>query len=247
MTDVLVLCYHAISPTWDAELSLLPEQFEYQVEHLLRRGWRATTFADAVLAPPAKRTLAITFDDAFASIGRYATPVLARLGAPATVFVPTAFPGADGPLSWPGIEHWLATPHAAELAPMTWSELEELADRGWEIGSHTRTHPRMTELDDARLTSELADSRDECTRAVGRPCRTIAYPYGDVDPRVADAARAVGYDAGASMSSRLDALGPYRHPRVGIYHADDRSRFLLKASRQLRLLRASRVWPGSAS
>jgi peptidoglycan/xylan/chitin deacetylase (PgdA/CDA1 family) len=247
MTDVLVLCYHAISPSWDAELSVTPDEFEYQVDYLLGRGWHATTFADAVLNAPARRTLAITFDDAFASIGRYATPVLARLGAPATVFVPTAFPGAGEPLSWPGIEHWVATPHAAELAPMTWNELEELADRGWEIGSHTRTHPRLTQLDDARLASELADSRNECARALGRPCRTIAYPYGDVDVRVANAARAVGYVAGASLSSRLDALGPYRHPRVGIYHADNGPRFRLKASRPLRLLRASGAWPGSAA
>lgn len=241
MTDVLVVCYHALSPTWDAELSLAPHDFEYQVTHLLERGWHATTFADAVLRPPARRTLAITFDDAFASVKRYAAPVLARLGAPATVFAPTDFLNG-GRLSWPGLDRWQDTPHASELAAMMWNDLRELAAVGWEIGSHSRTHPRLTQLSDPQLERELGESRDECTRQLGRDCISIAYPYGDVDARVAEVACRLGYRAGAALSSRLERLGPYRHPRVGIYHADVSWRFRLKATRPVRELRASKLW-----
>jgi peptidoglycan/xylan/chitin deacetylase (PgdA/CDA1 family) len=247
MTDVLVLCYHAISPTWDAELSVTPDEFEYQVDYLLGRGWHATTFADAVLNAPARRTLAITFDDAFASVKTFAAPVLGRLGAPATVFAPAAFPSSGRNLDWPGIDHWELTPHATELIPMSWADLGELAELGWEIGSHTLTHPRLTQLDEAELEHELADSREECTRRLGRRCESIAYPYGDVDARVASAARRLGYSAGAALSSRLARLGPFRHPRVGVYHGDDRGRFRLKAARPMRELRASRFWPRRTS
>jgi peptidoglycan/xylan/chitin deacetylase (PgdA/CDA1 family) len=243
VTDVLVLCYHAVSPTWEADLSLAPEEFEHQVDYLLDRGWHPMTFADAVLGAPARRKLAITFDDAFASVKTYAAPVLASRGAPATVFVPTAFPSTGRALAWPGTEQWQATAHAGELSPMGWSDLDELAQAGWEIGSHTRTHPRLTQLADAELERELADSKEECTRQLGRTCDTIAYPYGDVDRRVADAARRVGYRAGAALSSRLERLGPHRHPRVGIYHGDVAWRFRLKASRPMRELRASMLWP----
>jgi len=168
--------------------------------------------------------------------------VLARLGVPATLFAPTAFLDG-GQLRWPGLDRWRNTPDESELAALTWDDLRELAGIGWEIGSHTRTHPRLTEVPPPELERELGESRDECTRAVGVECRSIAYPYGDVDARVADVARQLGYSAGASLSSRLERLGPYRHPRVAIYHEDAAWRFRLKAARPVRDLRASKLWP----
>jgi peptidoglycan/xylan/chitin deacetylase (PgdA/CDA1 family) len=243
VTDVLVLCYHAVSPTWGAELSVTPEALEGHISYLLRHGWRAATFADAVLKRPSPRTLAITFDDAFASVKTYAAPMLAWFGVPATVFAPTAFMSDRTKLAWPGIDHWRATADADELTAMDWGDLGELVELGWEIGSHTRTHRRLTELDDDRLVLELAESREECARRLGGTCRSVAYPYGDVDDRVAEAARRAGYQAGAALSSRLQRLGPHRHPRVGIYQADVGWRFRLKSSRWVRGVRASRVWP----
>jgi peptidoglycan/xylan/chitin deacetylase (PgdA/CDA1 family) len=243
VNDSLVLCYHAISPTWTAALSVTQDGLERQLHALVSRGWAGATFSAAVLVPPSSRTLAVTFDDAFASVNELARPVLASLGLPATVFTPTHFVSAGGPLSWPGVSHWAQTQAAAELACMSWDELGELADTGWEIGSHTRTHPRLTTLDGERLTAELEGSREEVARNLGRPCTTIAYPYGDVDQRVADAASAAGYRTGAALSSRLERAGPLRFPRVGIYHGDSDWRFRLKASRPLRRLRGLPLWP----
>jgi peptidoglycan/xylan/chitin deacetylase (PgdA/CDA1 family) len=243
VSDVLVLCYHAVSPAWVADLSVTPDALERQIGHLLRRGWRPATFTEAVLNPTGTRTLAITFDDAFASVRAHALPILTALGARATVFAPTAFMDGPEPLRWPGIDHWRDTDSAPELAAMSWADLGELSERGWEIASHTRTHPHLTELDDdERLTIELGQSRDDVERRIGRPCLAIAYPYGDVDGRVEDRARALGYLAGASLSSALTRLGPHRHPRVGIYHADSWWRFRLKATRPLRVLRGSALW-----
>lgn len=245
MSDVLVLCYHSLSPTWDADLALAPDEFERQIDHLLHRGWHPCTFADAVLAPPAAKTLAITFDDAFASVKTYAAPVLSERGAPATVFAPTAFMSGGATLTWPGIEHWRQTDAAGELRAMDWSDLAELAELGWEIGSHTRTHPHLTRLGDSELAHELVESRKECAQALGRDCLTIAYPYGDVNERVADAASAAGYLAGAALASHLARLGAHRHPRIGVYNADGAWRYRLKVSRAMRELRAMRRWPGS--
>jgi peptidoglycan/xylan/chitin deacetylase (PgdA/CDA1 family) len=243
MPDVLVLCYHAISPTWTDPIAVTPSAFDRQIQFLLQRDWRPCTFRDAVLAPPASRTLAVTFDDGFASVKRHALPILEHLGVPATVFVPTTFMSGGQALAWPELRHWLGTPEAPELAAMDWSDLGELAEHGWEIGSHTRTHPHLLELGADELRTELAQSRDECARELGRPCVTIAYPFGEVDPRVSEAARAAGYRAGAALSHRLARLGPYRYPRVWVSHTDDPWRFRLKATRAVRELRASRLWP----
>ncbi|HEY1508494.1 MAG TPA: polysaccharide deacetylase family protein [Solirubrobacteraceae bacterium] len=247
MAEVLVLCYHALSDSWEAPLSLSPDLFERQVSLLVRRGWRGTTFRDAVQAPPADKTLAVTFDDAFASVYEHAFPILSSLGVPATVFAPTSFMAERQPLHWNGIDHWLQTQSAPELRGMSWEDLGRLHEAGWEVGSHTRTHPRLTSLDDKEMRDELAESRREIAANLSAPCETVAYPYGDVDERVADAAQSAGYLAGAALASGLRARGPQRWPRVGIYNGDQMWRFRLKISRGTRRLRASRFWRSATS
>jgi peptidoglycan/xylan/chitin deacetylase (PgdA/CDA1 family) len=247
VAEVLVLCYHAISPTWEAPLSLTPELFERQMTTLVRRGWHATTFRNVVHQPPAPKTLAVTFDDAFASVYDQAYPILAALGLPATVFAPTAFMSERQPLQWNGIDHWLQTTAAPELRGMSWQDLGRLHEAGWEVGSHTRTHPRLTSLDDGAMRDELAESRREVAANLSAACETVAYPYGDVDERVAEAAQSAGYLAGAALASDLRARGPQRWPRVGIYNGDQMWRFRLKISRGTRCLRASRLWRSATS
>src|SRR4051794_10014240 len=107
MTDVLVLCYHAVSPDWPAHLSVTPEHFEEQLELLVRRGYRGATFLEAITAPPARRTVAITFDDAYRSVLELALPIMRRLGLPGSIYVPTDWPGRPGPMRWEGIDHWV--------------------------------------------------------------------------------------------------------------------------------------------
>lgn len=240
-TDVLVLGYHACSPALTAPLSVTPQALERQIGHLIARGWVPTTFLEAVLDPPSRRTLAITFDDAFASVKRHALPVLSPLGAPATLFVPTAFPDSQRYLSWPGLEGMSSGPADPEFEVLSWEEIRQLTKHGWEIGSHTHSHPRLPLLDDAKLERELVDSRELIETHLGRECLTIAYPYGATDARVAAAAARAGYLAGASLSQSLQNLGPARYPRVGIYHDDGPLRFRLKVSSITRRVRASRL------
>jgi peptidoglycan/xylan/chitin deacetylase (PgdA/CDA1 family) len=243
MAEVIVLCYHAVSPTWDATLAVKPDLLERQLTTLRHRGWRGATFRQAVLDPPFERTLSVTFDDGFASVARLAHPILSALDVPGTVFVPSAFISAGYPLRWAGIDHWLQTPSAFELESMSWEDLGRLVQEGWEVGSHTRTHPRLTQLDDRSLRAELEESRERIASRLGVGCDTIAYPYGDVDARVAGAAEAAGYAAGAALSRPLTPLGPERWPRIGIYQADAMWRFRLKANRAVRRLRATKYWP----
>jgi peptidoglycan/xylan/chitin deacetylase (PgdA/CDA1 family) len=239
MSDVLVLCYHAVSPDWPADLSVTPDRFEAQLELLVGRGYVGATFEQALTDPPGKRTLALTFDDAFRSVLELALPVMQRLGLTGSVYVPTGFPGRPGPMAWEGTDRWVGGPHEHELRCLEWAELRELAEEGWEVGSHTRSHPHLTRLPDDALRDELEGSRAACEEAIGKPCRTIAYPYGDVDDRVKAAAQAAGYEAGAALPEmRLPEGGRFGWPRVGIYNGDDLRRFRLKVSPLGRRVRA---------
>jgi peptidoglycan/xylan/chitin deacetylase (PgdA/CDA1 family) len=237
--EPLVLCYHALSPAWSAALSTTPARFEQQLTSLSARGYRGATFTEAVSAPGDGRVVAVTFDDAFRSVITLARPILARFGFPATVFAPTDLVDADPPITWQGVDRWLGGPSEPELALMSWAELRELADDGWEIGSHSATHPRLTELADGALDDELARSKAACERHLGRDCASLAYPYGDVDARVIAATVRAGYRvAGALPGARLGASDPLAWPRIGIYHGDRGLRFRLKVSPTLRRLRS---------
>jgi peptidoglycan/xylan/chitin deacetylase (PgdA/CDA1 family) len=243
LTDVLALCYHAVSERWPASLSIAPRHLEEHVHMLADRGFRGVTFHEAVLRPPGAKTLAITFDDAYRSVIELALPILSRVGFVATVFAPTAFVGTEEPMAWPGIDHWRDTEHAEELVPMSWEELERLAEAGWEVGSHTRSHPRLTTLDDAALEHELQRSRQDIERQLTRPCASLAYPYGDHDARVVEAARQARYEAAGTLPARLARpAGHLDWPRIVVTRADDTRRFRWKVSRLARKARATPAW-----
>jgi len=244
MADVLVLCYHAVSERFPAALSVTPAAFERQLALLKRAGYRGATFEDAVKARSGK-VVSITFDDAYLSVLQLGKPLLDAVGYPATVYAPTDYLDTpERPLNWAGIERWHGGEHEQELIPMSWAQLGELADAGWEIGSHTRTHPHLTEIDDQALRRELVESKATVEERMGRPCTTIAYPYGDYDERVVRAATEAGYSAAGTLPARLHSERPLAWPRVGVYHTDDERRFRLKTSRVMRMLRSSRFWPG---
>lgn len=244
-SDLLVLCYHAVSPTWDADLSVTPHALEWQLGLLKRRGYRGMTFAEAT-RPDAvdERTLVVTFDDAFESVHRLAYPILAKLGLPATVFVPTRQAFGQAPMSWPGVDHWQDSSHAQELQGMSREQLRELAAGGWEIGAHTRTHACLTDVSNDELADELAGSKADCERELGVSCVTVAYPFGAADSRVIAAARSAGFEAAAGLSRDLVHRSRFYWPRVGVYHRDTPRHFRLKVSPLVRRLRSSRLAAG---
>jgi hypothetical protein len=56
----------------------------------------------------------------------------------------------------------------------------------------------------------MSDGRARLAALAGRPLDLIAYPHGETDARVADAARSAGYRLGFTTERR--ALGPHTDP-----------------------------------
>jgi peptidoglycan/xylan/chitin deacetylase (PgdA/CDA1 family) len=237
--DVLVLAYHAVSDGWPSQLAVTRAELGRQLRHLVDRGYRGATLSDALRAGPAERVVAVTFDDGYLSVLEAARPVLSELGLPGTVFVATDHVGTGRPMSWPGIEEWLGGPHEHELVALSWEQLGSLADAGWEIGSHTRSHPHLTRIGDDRLRDELEGSRAVIEGRTGRACPTLAYPYGDHDARVEAAAAAAGYTWACALPDRALPPGPMRVDRVGLYRDEPQLRFRAKVSPLVRRLRAT--------
>jgi peptidoglycan/xylan/chitin deacetylase (PgdA/CDA1 family) len=233
-----------VSPDWPIGLAVKPDELDRQISWLLARGYMPATFHQAVTKPPAAKTFAVTFDDGWVSVLQHGFPVLSALGVPATVFVSTTFVDtADKPLVGPDLIEWQNGPHHHELYPLSWADLLELSEAGWEVGSHTMTHPWLTQVDDARLKHELRGSKERCEEALGLPCHTIAYPKGDYDARVEQATAEAGYEAAAILPHRFNKPRPLAWPRISIQRGDSELVFRAKVSRTVRVVRRSPVWP----
>lgn len=241
MFDVLVLCYHAVSERWPAALSVTPEALDWQLKSLVRRGYRGRRFTDLISEPQCGPAVAVTFDDNYRSVLDLAKPILDRHGFPGTLYVPSDWPDDPRPMRWPGIDVWLGTEHEQELHSLRWEELRTLAKEGWEIGSHTCSHPHLTNLSDADLDRELTDSKAKIEAEMGSRCTSIAYPYGDIDERVELATQRAGYLAGAAIPRVLYPPRAFSWPRTPIFHRDSAMRFSAKVSPRLRRLRSSKL------
>jgi peptidoglycan/xylan/chitin deacetylase (PgdA/CDA1 family) len=194
-----VVCYHAVSPTWEHRLSITPDLLVRQVR-LLKRF----------------RPVRASFDDAFRSAASV-FPELERMGVPVKIFVCTKYARDGAPLSIPE----LAGDDPQQLATMTWDEL-----RGVDVGSHGVTHAHLTQLSDGELERELVDSKQQIEDELGRACPDFAYPYGEHDERVRAGVRAAGYERAYGLTP--DGSDPYALRRVDLYRRHTPVRALLR-------------------
>ena len=228
-----VLCYHRIGGPLELGVTRVSRKaFQRQMEALAVAGWRTVTlsaFADAqfeqsAIANPQsaisrqsairnpQSTILLSFDDGYASLAEYAYPLLADLGFTATTFLVTDFVGREN--TWDVRYTWRRMPH------LDWGAIEHWAGRGFEFGSHTATHPRLTWLEDRAATDELARSRATLVERLGRGAgRAVAFPFGATDPHVRALAKGAGYTIGFA-GVRGDGRDPLDQPRLPVYSWD---------------------------
>ena len=169
-----VLMYHSISREPEPgvhpyyRLSTSPSRFAEHMTWLAEHGYK-TLSLDAAAEASRKgriieRSVVVTFDDGFADFLDHAWPALEPLGFVATVFLPTSFIGST-------------RRRFKERECLTWSEVLDLSARGVDFGSHTVTHPVLTELPWPDVCGELQQSRMQIEQVLSKPVTSFAYPY----------------------------------------------------------------------
>jgi peptidoglycan/xylan/chitin deacetylase (PgdA/CDA1 family) len=89
-----------------------------------------------------------------------------------------------------------------------------------EIGSHTRTHPILPTIDDARATDEIENSRQALEELAGRPVTCFCYPNGQFsrrDQRIVGGAYEVAVTVEERLADRRDDR--FRLPRIPAAHS----------------------------
>ncbi len=90
------------------------------------------------------------------------------------------------------------------------ADVRRLVDARMEIGFHTLRHDNLVLLSDDMLASAMKDGRDALEEVVGDRLQVVCYPYGHVDERVANAARAAQFVAG--FTTKRGAVTPGNDP-----------------------------------
>ncbi len=81
-------------------------------------------------------------------------------------------------------------------------QLRTLLASGMDIGFHTLRHDRLTSLAPTDLDRAMVCGRAALERLVGHRMTAIAYPYGQANRAVADAAEAAGFATGFTVQQR---------------------------------------------
>jgi peptidoglycan/xylan/chitin deacetylase (PgdA/CDA1 family) len=210
-----ILTYHSIDDSGSV-ISVSPERFAHHVAWLASGVVRVTTLEELMSLRADADAVALTFDDGFDNFASQAWPRLREHDLPATVFVVTEHAGADNRWGSAGAGGIPAYPL------MGWDTLARLREEGVALGSHTRTHASLTQVALARLTDELAGSQETIRVRTGAVATALAYPFGDVDSRVTDAAAAF-YRCGVTTELRTLASADSHMllPRLDMFYFRD--------------------------
>jgi len=179
--QVPILMYHhiAVSPV-DSRYYVSPDKFEDEIR--LLHNWAYTPITTTMLVNAIKngtslppRPIILTFDDANEDNYTNAFPIMKKYGMTGMLYLPYDYIGGTGYL--------------------TVDQIKEMAAAGWEVGSHSLTHPNLMVLEPARLRAEIVDSRKKLQALFKVPILTFAYPFGDVGSASIDYVKFAGYIA----------------------------------------------------
>jgi peptidoglycan/xylan/chitin deacetylase (PgdA/CDA1 family) len=191
-SQVVVLCYHRLEGKVGGALSIEPALFEKHLQEIKDRGLAVISMNDFLAwrrgekeIPP--KSVLITIDDGYVSGLTEGVPRLKKFGYAATFYIYTNYVNVGG-------------------KSMTWAQLAQVRDEGFDIGCHTISHldlrkkPAKTQFADyeAWLKNELEASRQILEEQLGIRVTTLAYPFGLHSPKVHEAVKAAGYEAAFS-------------------------------------------------
>jgi peptidoglycan/xylan/chitin deacetylase (PgdA/CDA1 family) len=88
---------------------------------------------------------------------------------------------------------------------MSWDDARGLANAGFDLGSHTVSHPILSNISRQQVRKELRESRATIEARAGAPCRALAYPNGrsrDIGKLVLAETAEAGYEFAFIVSNR---------------------------------------------
>jgi peptidoglycan/xylan/chitin deacetylase (PgdA/CDA1 family) len=119
----------------------------------------------------------ITFDDGFKNNATNAVPILVEKEVPAAFFIVTGLIGTDYQKDRDRLLKFYD--HGQILMEfLDWADCRQMVSAGMTIGSHTVNHARLSELDTAGASEEMAKSKSAIEENLGQSCEHFCIPFG---------------------------------------------------------------------
>lgn len=90
---------------------------------------------------------------------------------------------------------------------MTWSEVQELGERGHEIGSHSKSHELLPQLSVEEADAEICESRALIQQATGILPRSFCYPNGSYADQNVLSVESAGYENAVTTQWGVNRAG----------------------------------------
>jgi peptidoglycan/xylan/chitin deacetylase (PgdA/CDA1 family) len=231
MNKLAILNYHNIddAPKHVAlrKLYVAPRSFAQQCWILRKLGLRGVSLSEGLellKRGNADRCVALTFDDGYVDNLTQAAPILREFGFKATCYVVASRIGNHNT--------WDAAQLRVEKPLMDTEQIKIWLAEGHEIGSHTLTHPHLTQLSDAAMGEEIEVSRLELQRLFNSPIDHFCYPYGYYSSVIAEKVRQAGYRSAVTTHRglALPSTDSMQLPRVSINGGMGWFKFVLKVA-----------------
>ncbi|KPK52777.1 MAG: hypothetical protein AMJ59_26530 [Gammaproteobacteria bacterium SG8_31] len=226
-----VLAYHAIRDLSASRVlydyGVPPADFRNQLDALAKAGFQFISveefehfLADGTGLP--SKAILLTFDDCYTDLLNAALPILEEKKISALAFAVSHCMG--------GTNIWDKALGAPQLRLLNAGELLEASRRGIEVGSHSRTHPQLTKTSDEQLQAEIGGSLEDLEATGLKRPRFLAYPFGDQDRRVRQAAGAAGIIGAFTVAPGVfrGNSDPLCIPRIEILRDDAGRRLIWK-------------------
>ena len=197
----VVLLYHHVSDSTPKSTSISPAAFDAQMDYLAANDFRVVPLLELTEKlrkgePLPDKTVAITFDDSYASVYTSAFPRLQARGWPFTFFVNTDAVGSGKIF-------------------VSWDQLRDMAKQGVTIANHTGSHqhlPRKQQGESLReyrqrIRADIETAQQKIAQEIGTAPMILAYPFGEYDEEVQRIAKQLGYIAFGQQSGALYGQG----------------------------------------
>ena len=164
----------------------------------------------------------ITFDDGSKSVYSNGLKVMAANGVRGAVFMVSGLIG--------GLNDWDIKNGENRDEMLAANELKEMINYGIEIGAHTKTHPRLTQISHDKAFNEIAASKKDLENLLGININFFAYPYGDFNEEVAALVKKAGFLGACITKTGIVKRGAdfFALKRVAIRHNTDFFKFKRK-------------------
>jgi len=222
--QAISLMYHSVSnkkitnsSPWVVSLP----HFINQLDLLLEYGWTtvcASQFISIEQLPP--KTVAITFDDGFAN-NIHAFDELVKRNMLASWFIVTHDIGK--------VSSWTDSDTSPSRL-LDNDQLLAMQAAGMEIGSHTLSHCRLTQVSSKQIKNELIQSRESLEVILNRTVTSFAYPYGLYNTSILNTTKSAGYQVAFTTRTGFGLVNknPLEVRRVTIFPDDSLSTFARK-------------------